>query len=270
MRATHLLLAAAAVAGSGSGVGAPSLAAQTGFNGVITFKHMEEGKPATFVQTTKGRKVRLDGFGSDSGSMIIDGDAKVMMMVQPREKQYMVMTEDDAKQMAAMMEPMAERMKARHTAADSGKFSFTNTGRRETVAGVSCEVWHGSYSGGETDDDAREGDACVARGVGFDLAAITSANPMMRRGGAGWQQMQQYRDLVGADKGILKATRTKDGKTTTELEATQIERKVVSDDAFKAPAGYKEVRVGDMMMKAQNAMKEMQERRKQNQGNGQH
>jgi hypothetical protein len=93
---------------------------------------------------------------------------------------------------------------------------------------------------------------------------------MMRRGGAGWQQMQQYRDLVGADKGILKATRTKDGKTTTELEATQIERKVVSDDAFKPPAGYKEVRMGDMMMKAQNAMKEMQERMKQNQGNGQH
>ena len=40
------------------------------------------------MQTTKGRKVRLDGMGgSEQGSMIVDGDAKVMMMVEPAKKQ---------------------------------------------------------------------------------------------------------------------------------------------------------------------------------------
>jgi hypothetical protein len=43
----------------------------------------------------------------------------------------------------------------------------------------------------------------------------------------------------------------------------------VSDDAFKPPAGYKEVRMGDMMLKAQNAMKEMREKMKANQGKSQ-
>ena len=38
------------------------------------------------------------------------------------------------------------------------------------------------------------------------------------------------------------------------MEATKIERKVVSDDAFKPPAGYKEIRMADMMMKAQKSM----------------
>ena len=53
--------------------------AQTGFNGVITFLNEgSSGKQDTFVQYTKGRKVRFDGFGSSKGSMIVDNDAKVM------------------------------------------------------------------------------------------------------------------------------------------------------------------------------------------------
>jgi hypothetical protein len=39
----------------------------------------------------------------------------------------------------------------------------------------------------------------------------------------------------------------------------------VSDDAFRAPAGYTEVKMGDMIRQSQNAMKQMQERMKQNQ-----
>jgi hypothetical protein len=259
MRGKHLILAA--VAAAMAGAGASSLAAQTGFNGVITFKQDRDGKPATFVQTTKGRKVRLEGFGSDSGALIVDGDAKVMMMVDPKERRYMVMTDEDAKQMAAM----TEQMKAKHPDAAQGQMSFTNTGRRETVAGVPCEVWHGTYSGGEK-TEKREGDACMAKGVGFALAEITLGNPMLQRGAPGWSQMQQYHDLVAGGKGILKATTLEDGKVTTELEATKIEPKVVSDDAFKPPAGYTEMRMGDMMLNAQKAMQQMRDKMKANQG----
>jgi hypothetical protein len=266
MHGRHLMVAL--VAAGCAEAGATSLAAQTGFNGVITFRQERDGKPTTFVQTTKGRKVRLDGFGSDSGSMIVDGDAKVIMMVQPKEKKYLVMTEEDAKQMAAMMGPMAERMKAKHPESGPGKVSFTKTGRRETVAGVSCEVWHGTYSGGEQ-AEKKEGDACLARGVGFALAEIIDAVPMMQRGKPGWGQMEQYRELTAGGKGILKASTTEDGKATTELEATKIEPKVVSEDAFKPPAGFQEIRMGEMMLNAQNAMKQMQEKMKQNEGKAQ-
>ena len=252
MAQRHLMraLAAAIVAG----VGVTPLAAQTGFNGVITFRQDRDGTPTTFMQTTKGRKVRLDGFGSNAGALIVDGDAKTIMMVQPKEKQYLVMTAEDAKQMAAMMGPMAERMKTQHPEGAAGKFAFTNTGRTETVAGVPCEVWHGTYSSGEKGDQ-KEGDACMAKGVGFALAELIDANPLIQRGHAGWGTMQQYRELTAGGKGILKATSVKDGKVTTELEAIKIEPKVVSDDAFEPPAGFKEIWLGETMLKAQNAMK---------------
>jgi hypothetical protein len=238
-------------------LGASSLAAQTGFNGVITFRQQnDDGKTMTLVQTSKGHKVRLDGFGSDSGAMIIDGDAKVMRMVQPKEKKVLVFTQDDAKQMAAMMAPMAERMNAQRKRTDPGTFNFVNTGRKETVAGVRCEVWHGTYS---DNDEKEEGDACLATGVGFDLAAITYANPMVQSDQGGWMKLQQYRQLVGGGKGVLKAVKIENGKPRTELEAVKVMRGGVNDAVFESPAGYQEVRFADMLMRAHNAMKKMQQ-----------
>ncbi len=229
-------------------------AAQTGFNGVITFQGDHSGKQGTFVQTTKGHKVRIDGFGSDSGSMIVDNDAKVMMMIEPEKKQYMLVTQDDMRQMQAMMGPMLERMKQRQGADKEGSFNFTKTGKSETVAGVPCEVYRGSYVDGEGKNS--EGEACVATGVGFALADIMANNPMLQQSGR-HDMMERYRQLVGGNKGILKATTIKDGKPTTEFQATKIEPKVVSDAVFAPPAGYKEVRLADMMMQAHGAMEKM-------------
>jgi Domain of unknown function (DUF4412) len=240
-----------------------ALAAQSSFNGVITFLNAgTAGKQDTFIQYTKGNKVRLDGFGATRGSMIIDNDAKTMMMVDPNKKQVMTMTEDDAKQMQAMMGSMMDRKKDEET----GKASFTKTGKTETVAGVRCEIYHGVYV--EDDGDKDEGDACIATGVGFRLDAVTFNNPMVQRGGAGYGRMQQFRELVSGNKGILKAKSYKDGEVKTDMEAVKIEPKSLGDDMFAVPPGYKEIRLADMMMQAHNAMKGMQG--KMNQGNPQH
>ncbi|HET7468219.1 MAG TPA: DUF4412 domain-containing protein [Gemmatimonadales bacterium] len=236
-----------------------ALAAQSSFNGVITFLNDgESGRQDTFVQYTKGNKVRLDGFGAHHGSMIIDNDAKVMMMVDPEKKQVMTMTEADAKQMQAMMGSMMKQGKDDEAAA---KGSFTKTGKSETVAGVRCDVYHGVYI--EDDGGKDEGDACVATGVGFRLDAVTFNNPMMQRGGAAAARMQQFRQLVAGNKGILKAKSYKDGKTKTDMEAVKIEPKALGDDMFAVPPGYKEIRMADMMAGAMNHMK-------MNQGNPQH
>ncbi|MGN6391456.1 MAG: DUF4412 domain-containing protein [Gemmatimonadales bacterium] len=245
-----VLLAAAALP---SGVAM----AQTGFNGVITFQSDRNGgKQETFVQTTKGHKVRIEGFGSDSGSMIVDNDAKSMMMVEPSKKQYMLVTQQDMQQMQAMMGPMMERMKQGHDA-KQGSFNFTKTGKSEKVAGVSCDVYHGTYV--DEEGNKNEGEACVATGVGFALADIMANNPLLQQHGPGHDMMDQYRQLVGGNKGILKATSIKDGKATTELEATKIEPKDVSDTVFAPPKGYKEIRMADMMMQAHGAMQRMQQ-----------
>jgi len=257
MRTQNLMMAVVAVA-AWLGTGPRSLAAQTGFNGVITFKQQDDdGTSSTFTQTSKGRKIRLDGMGGqESGAIIMDGDTHTMMMVSPREKKVFVMTEDDAKEMAEMMGPMAERMKAKSSESDVAELSFKDTGRRETVAGVRCEVWHGTFDDGT--GKAREGDACLAKGVGFAIGEMLTANPMLQRGRQA-KQLAQYRALVGRDKGVLKATSTKGGKTQVELEATSIEPKTVSDDAFKPPTGYEVVRMADMMSQMRGAMKGMQQ-----------
>lgn len=255
MRTLPLMLATVA-AGAGLASRPSSLAAQTGFNGVITFtQHDEDGRTSTFTQTTKGSKLRLDGMGGgESGAMIMDGDAHTMMMVSPREKKVYVMTEQDAKQMAEMMGPLADRMKA-NSAGDESKFSFKNTGRSETVAGIRCEVWHGTYDDGT--GATKEGDACLAKGVGFALGEMLTANPMMQRDQRHMRELDQYRSLTAGGKGVLKVTSTKNGQTHVELEATRVEPTTVSDDAFKPPAGYEEVQMGEMMSRMRGAMKGM-------------
>ena len=238
-----------------------ALTAQTGFNGVITFLNQgTSGRQDTFVQYTKGHKVRFDGFGSSHGSMIIDNDAKTMMMVDPSKKQVMTMTEDDAKQMQAMMGPMMERMKQKESTA---KISFTKTGKTETVAGARCEVYHGIYV--DEDGDKNEGDACVATGVGLALDAVTFNNPMLQRGNAGYDRMQQFRELMAGNKGIVRAKSYADGKLKTDMEAIKIEPKSLGDDVFAVPPGYKEIRMADMMMQGMRGMQG-----KTNQGNPQH
>jgi hypothetical protein len=234
-----------------------ALAAQTGFTGVITFLTTgSSGKQDTFVQYTKGKKVRIDGFGGQHGSMIVDNDAKVMMMIEPDKKQYMTMTEDDAKQMQAMMGPMMERMKQQSAdKAAAGKLTFSKTGKTMSVAGVPCEVYRGEYV--DEDGDKSQGEACVATGIGFALDALTFNNPMVQRGGPGYDRMQQFRDLVGNNKGILTAKSFKNDTLTTDMQAIKIERKSLGDDVFAPPADYKEIRMGDMMRQA-GAMPGMQ------------
>jgi hypothetical protein len=260
MRRRYLVLAAATVA---TAAATPSPAsAQTGFNGVITFtQHSPSGRAFTFVQTSKGGKVRLDGMDGNQNSMIVNGDAKVMMMIEPEKKQYLTMTEEDMRQSQALMAPMMAKANGKTGKPDPGKFKFSDTGKTETVAGVPCELWRGVYTG---QDKQEEGEACVASGVGFALAELTFANPMAGPGQPGSEMFEQYRQLVGGNKGILKVTKIEDGKRVPELEATKIERKSVGDDAFAPPAGYTEVRMGDVMQQARKAMKQAQEQMKQN------
>jgi hypothetical protein len=88
--------------------------------------------------------------------------------------------------------------------------------------------------------------------VGFALADLTFNNPMlMGAGGSG--VFDQYRQLVGPDQGILKAGRIENGRPANDLEAIKIEKTTVPDALFQPPAGYTEIRLADMMMKAHGA-----------------
>jgi hypothetical protein len=233
--------------------------AQTGFEGVVTFQStQDDGKVETVTQTTKGQSFRLDGMGPQGGAFIYDAGGKRVIMVEPSEKKAIVMTEEEQKQMRQMMEANMSAMRQRTGKSapaadeDDAKIAITRTGKSEVVAGTKCEVIHASWT--DSQDKKREGDACVADGVGFAIFSSTMLdNPMLTASGkakrASW--MQRYREAVGPNKGILKAVSYKDGKPKVELEATKIERKSVDASTFAPPAGYTVVNLGDMMRQMQ-------------------
>jgi Domain of unknown function (DUF4412) len=258
-RASHTALAVCTLA-LGSLAAQPATA-QTGFEGVITYlDHNKATDKATqIVQTSKGHKAKFEGMGGASDMILIfDGDSHTMIMVQPDKKQYITVTQADMDQMAAMMKPMADRMKK-----DSGESKFkmdvTNTGRTETVAGTKCEVWHGTTV--DEDGSKREGEACVAQGVGFALYDIMVNNPMTKQMRGSMQaQMEKFKQVLSGGKGVLKMTSIENGKPVVNLEATKIDRRPVSDTEFQPPAGYTGTSMAAMMMQSAQQMKALQQK----------
>ena len=241
-------------------------AAQTGFEGVITYLDHNKGsdKATTMVQTTKGHKAKFEGLGGEKDAVVIfDGDAHSMIMVEPEKKQYITVTQADMDQMAAMMKPMQDRMKAEGKGSKDKsdfKMDVTKTGKYETVAGTKCEIWHGTTV--EDDGTKREGEACVAQGVGFAFFDIMMNNPMTRQmRGSVQAQIAKYKELLSGGKGILKLTSIEDGKPFVQMEATKIDRRSVSDAEFQPPAGYTGTSLGAMMQQSAQQMKALQQQK---------
>lgn len=247
---------AAVLAGVGAlALAAPYVAAQSRFEGTITFRTMDDnGKTDTLVQTTKGHATKIEQAGL--GAYIVDGDQHQIAMIDPRQKRYMVMTDAAMQQMRAMGEQMRAKygQKGTTSGGDSGddeQINFSDTGRKETVAGTSCEVWHGYRI---EDGVKKEGEACIANGVGlFPFDAMSS--PMSGEGRRS-KAIERYRKILGPNGGVLKVVEIKDGKPITAIEAIRIDRTPVSATAFQAPAGYTKVDMGEQMMK----MHQMQQR----------
>ncbi|HZE73791.1 MAG TPA: DUF4412 domain-containing protein [Gemmatimonadales bacterium] len=237
--------------------------AQTGFEGVVTFvSHSKsDGKTTTMVQTTKGSKLKIEGMSAEGGSMILDGDAHTMIMVEPAKKQYITITQADMDQMAAMMKPMAEKMKGmKHDdGKDGSKLDVSKTGRTETVAGTRCEIWHGTTV--EDDGTKKEGDVCVAQGVGFAIYDMMMNNPMTAHARNSMQQrMAKYKELMSGGKGVLKITSIENGKPSVDMEATKIEKRSVSDGEFKPPADYTGTSMGAMLQQSAQQMQGLKQK----------
>jgi hypothetical protein len=235
------------------------MAAQNTFEGVIAFQMIgDDNKPDTMIQTTKGNTLKLEGMGKGKGAVVFDAVKHRMLMIQPEEKQYIVATEEDMQQMNMMTQAAMQKFAKKEAKSaddeDNVKIDFRPTGRTETVAGVKCEVWHGTSI---REGEKKEGEACLAKGVGF-AAFNVMENPMLTPRGRGASFIEQYRKLVGPNKGVIKMVEFKDGKPHSSMEAIKIQPLAVSEAEFEPPAGYKEVNMHDQLMKMQGAMQKMQ------------
>lgn len=223
--------------------GAQRVEAQGEFEGTMTFQvHSDQGAPKIVVASTKGTKLRLEVNSTQSpmGPVVIlaDGSAHTRTIVMTSQKRYMTLP-------ASAGDPM-------HMATpDQGvapKFNFTKTGRSETVAGESCDVFHVTT---ERDGKNEEGEMCVGKGVGLNTEAwqsLAGGNSTAMNA-----QMTAIRDAIGAGNGVLKVTSIKNGQPVVAIEVTKIERKSLSDDMFVPPAGYTQMQMPQMPQMRQGA-----------------
>ena len=145
--------------------------------------------------------------------MIIDGTAKTRTVIMPTRRMYMTVPYDPS----ARKPPVGEKPQV----------TWTRSGKTETVAGVLCEVIHGS---GVEDGKPKEADLCVAKGIGF--GGSTGAGPFG----------EALAEFAGLDhtpgEGIVKVTSIEGGKSQVELELIKVDRRSLAAADFQPPAGY--------------------------------
>ncbi len=216
-----------------------------GFEGVInTQMTLENGRTVDGVYQIKGNKSRWEGTmpGTErmgGTAMIFDGEAGTMISIVPAQKMYIVTNVHDM---------------AKHMPESDTKFpKMTKTGKKETIAGHSCEHW--------LMGDDQKMDVCLAKGLGFfgmrggkGRGGLSAAFPTMERAKLEAQVAAhpEVKELVDGGAFPLKM---EDADHKFSMVVTKIEKKSLSDDLFRAPAGYQEMNMGRMMQQMQQMQK---------------
>jgi hypothetical protein len=187
------------------------------FEGEITMNMTSGDKPPKAITyDVKGTKIRFNSPESSAGYMIFDTTAKKMTMIDDAKKTAMVM---DMGAMGAGLAPGSPPAGPKPT--------IDKTGKNDTVAGYSCELWKMTDPGGDRSD------VCVAQGIMFPV--------MGRGGGHGWMSQLENGFPLRA------VTYDSAGKEKSRMEVTKIDKKSLDDAMFQVPAGYTTQDMAEMM-----------------------
>lgn len=189
------------------------------FEGEITMNTSDPPRPPrTITYDVKGLKLRFDapaeGGPMAGGYVIFDTQTKTMTAVNDAKKTAMVMT-------AGGMNPAAPPAEPKPT--------VEKTGKMDTVAGYSCEIWKMSDAAG-----GEKSEVCVAKGIAFPVMGH-------QRHSAGW--MSSLEDAFP----LRAVTYDASGKEKSRMEVTKIDRKPIDDAKFQVPAGYQTTSMDEMM-----------------------
>ena len=204
-------------------VGVPALAAAQEFEGRITVE-MNAGPNRPAVPMTilaKGGKSRMESnAGGMPVAMIMDYSAGTITTLMTAQRMYMKM---DMKQMEQQMRAMAG------ADAPTEAPKYTRTGKRETIAGTSCE--HVVFDG----KDGTQLDVCAAKGLGFFGGSQGGGRGA---GIPGYDQvMKDFKDGFFP----LKMEQVEGTSRRQVFIVTNVERQAVDASLFTVPAGYSEM-----------------------------
>ena len=196
------------------------------FEGKVNFKMTTDGKAQDMVYNIKGDKLRVEMPGMKGmGGMIIDTSKKESTMIMDEQRMYMTMAMREAD--TAGRGDKTEDVKLEKTSETTKILGYTATKYVSTHEGTTTEMW-------------------LAEGLGTFM--FGGGNPMAggRRGASpakGWE-----RALAGKDLFPLRVVgKTKAGKETFRMEATEVNKQSLADSMFAPPAGYQKLDMGGMM-----------------------
>lgn len=192
---------------------ATPVAAQDTFEGVITMTMNAGEKPTPMTVWVKGSKAKYQmSAGGEMGDMIVDGSGRMLMLV-PRQKQYMVM---DLGAVSAEAEKQLTSM------------TYSRTGKSETIAGMPCDYWK------TVQDKKVIGESCMTSSLGW------VGVDLMGKGTVSKAMLAEYRRSFPKGAFPLKVIDVETGKPM--LVVTKVEKKSVPDDTFQPPAGFTEIK----------------------------
>lgn len=217
--------------------------AQGTFEGMVSYKMtMQDGKTAIMRYYQLGSRIRqeYDAQGQSAAS-ITDGTTGDQITIIPQQKKYMVI---NLKQAAGVLAPMAQALGGgqRHER-DFSKLKVTATGRRETIAGISCE----HYLFENTERQQREGqmDICGATGMGFVGSPYQTGSVMPSTAAMLKANNPELARLLRQGFFPLKMTMTDEGKQAV-IEVTQVDRHRPDASLFAPPPGYTKIEIPGM------------------------
>jgi hypothetical protein len=211
-RALHGFLVALAMGLPALGAPRPARAADTAFEGVVTYRETVGlgAPPFNFLVMLKGTRSRMEVDDLPEAPTIVITDAKtgIVLSLVSNHKLYMVSNIDAfAKNVAGMP-----------------SLSYTPTGRSETIAGRRCD----HFVVGTADSGM---DFCVATGMGYFVAG-SGTQP--------WLSWDALRQAFPDGYVPLKAEIVGGGTRQWKMEATRIESRSLPDSLFVPPPGFTE------------------------------
>lgn len=208
-------------------------AAGTEFEGEITatFTAQASGAqrrfPTQMVFSIRKPKYRVDTIGASptgapqpAGSLIFDVPSKKGILLTPEEKLAMTVSLESLKASANRATPPGGSKEA------SAPPKVEKTGKKDVVAGYSCEVWNVSH-------DGKKSEACVAEGVSWvDLPSFGGPTPSVALAALANEANRFPLRAISFDA---------KGAEETRMEVVKVDKKKLEDAVFVPPPDYRVV-----------------------------
>jgi hypothetical protein len=215
------------------------------FEGEITMNATTKGGkgPKTLIVGIKKPKVRVDAPNGvptdnamikDGATMLIDPPQKKGWILVPQKKQALLIDFEKMKNAPGASKVFGTtKTKGPGVGASGQPPKIEKTGRKDTVAGYTCEIWN------VTETNGRRAELCAAEGITWtDLTDLGMDSPELTLAAVTSEANRFPLRLIAYDQ---------KGTEETRLEATKIDKKALDETRMTVPPDYQVIDLATML-----------------------